>query len=94
MEDCYHLVRLLCQDPSFSSSSIETALQSYENLRIPIVTQTVAMAKKEGNMRVTKGREACLARDEVIRGGGGANPERVRLQMQVVMGPFSGESEI
>ncbi|KZO93968.1 FAD/NAD(P)-binding domain-containing protein [Calocera viscosa TUFC12733] len=94
MEDCYHLVRLLCKAEPFTDTSLETAFEEYERIRIPIVTAAVEGAKEEGKTRVLVGKEACEARDETIANGGGANPERMKLQMQLLMGPFAGESEI
>ncbi|KZO93969.1 FAD/NAD(P)-binding domain-containing protein [Calocera viscosa TUFC12733] len=94
MEDCYHLVRLLCKAEPFTDSSLQTAFEEYERIRIPIVTQAVEGAKAEGARRVLVGKEACEARDELIASGGGNNPERQKLQMQLIQGPFMGESEI
>ncbi|KZT54767.1 FAD/NAD(P)-binding domain-containing protein [Calocera cornea HHB12733] len=94
MEDCYHLVRLLCKAGPFTDTSLETAFTEYESIRIPIVRKSVAQAKKEGERRVTVGKEACDARDEAILAGGGHDPERMKVQMELIMGPFVGESEI
>ncbi|KAJ3812865.1 FAD/NAD-P-binding domain-containing protein [Lentinula aff. lateritia] len=100
LEDCYHLVRLLCRSPNLhtsdrlTSSDLETALTQYEQLRVDIVRKTVAFAAEEGNRRVLSGKEACLARDEMLRNGGGSAPERAKLQMELIQGPFVGESEI
>ncbi|KAJ3902112.1 FAD/NAD-P-binding domain-containing protein [Lentinula edodes] len=100
LEDCYHLVRLLCKSPNLrtsdrlTSNDIETALTQYEHLRIDIVKKTVALAAEEGNRRVISGKKACEERDEMLRNGGGSNPERLKLQMELIQGPFVGESEI
>ncbi|KAJ3915164.1 hypothetical protein F5877DRAFT_70107 [Lentinula edodes] len=99
LEDCYHLVRLLCKaqnlrTSALTSDDIEKALTEFEQLRIGIVKRTVALAAEEGNRRVISGRQACEERDEMLRNGGGSNPERLKLQMEVIQGPFIGESEI
>jgi len=94
MEDCYHLVRLLCKAEPFNDASLEAAFEEYERIRLPIVTKSVGQAKKEGEKRVMSGKEACKKRDEMLKGGGGHDPERWKLQMELMQGPFMGESEI
>ncbi|KZT54776.1 FAD/NAD(P)-binding domain-containing protein [Calocera cornea HHB12733] len=94
MEDCYHLVRLLCKAEPWTSSTISTAFQAYEALRSPIVALSVAGAKREGEKRVLSGVEACQRRDAMIESGGGVDPERMRLQGELMKGPFQGRSEI
>ncbi|KZO93962.1 FAD/NAD(P)-binding domain-containing protein [Calocera viscosa TUFC12733] len=94
MEDCYHLVRLLCKASSFATDSLEAAFTEYERIRHPIVVKSVSHAKMEGEKRVMVGREACEQRDEAMLRGRGYDPERARLQMELMQGPFVGESEI
>jgi len=94
MEDCYHLVRLLCKATPLTDASVEAAFTEYETLRIPIVTRSVAQAKKEGQSRVLAGREACLKRDEIMKSGKGQDPESIKLRMELFQGPFTGESEV
>ncbi|EJU02894.1 FAD/NADP-binding domain-containing protein [Dacryopinax primogenitus] len=94
MEDCYHFVRLLCKAAPFTDESLESAFKEYENIRIPIVTKSVARAKVEGQKRVLSGKEACLQRDEIMLKGNGMDPQRVQWQNDLIQGPFMGESEI
>jgi len=94
MEDCYHLVRLLCKAEPFTDATLDVAFVEYERIRVPIVTKAVNQAKKEGDHRVLVGKEACKKRDEMMKGGGGQNPESTKLRMELVQGPFTGESEI
>lgn len=90
MEDCDHLVRLLCRAEPFTEASLEAAFTVHERIRIPIVTKSVGQAKKQGQRRVLCGREAWEMRDEAIFNGGGVDPERARLQMELLHGPFAG----
>ncbi|KZT54768.1 FAD/NAD(P)-binding domain-containing protein [Calocera cornea HHB12733] len=55
MEDCYHLVRLLCKAEPLEDESLEAAFTEYEHIRVPIVSLAVAGAKKEGENRVMSG---------------------------------------
>jgi len=94
MEDCYHLVRVLCKAAPFTDASLEAAFKEYESIRHPIVTRSVGQAKAQGEKRVIIGEEECKARDEAMKGAGGFDPERIKLQLELVQGPFQGESEI
>ncbi|EJU02893.1 FAD/NADP-binding domain-containing protein [Dacryopinax primogenitus] len=94
LEDCYHLVRVLLKAEPWTDASLEAAFSEYEGIRIHIVQKSVGQAKKEGELRVWVGEEACRKRDEIVKQGGGFSPERAKLQMELVQGPFSGESEI
>ncbi|KAJ3812873.1 hypothetical protein F5876DRAFT_63656 [Lentinula aff. lateritia] len=93
LEDCYHLVRLLCKaqnlrPSALTSDDIKKVLTEYEQLRTGIIKRTVALAAEEGNQRVISSRQTCEERDEILRNGGGSNSERLKLQTEVIQGPF------
>ncbi|EJU02892.1 FAD/NADP-binding domain-containing protein [Dacryopinax primogenitus] len=94
MEDCYHIVRLLCKAESWTNTTLEAAFTEYERIRIPIVTKSVGQAKIQGAHRVLIGRDACEKSDEMLKQGGGYDPESMKVQLELVQGPFTGESEI
>ncbi|KAL7422757.1 hypothetical protein Q5752_002050 [Cryptotrichosporon argae] len=94
MEDCYHLVCLLCRSDALMAESIDVAFCEYEALHLPVTRQSTAMAKPEGGRRVVHGREAAEARDEALASGRGVSPDRIKLMGELLQGPFVGESVI
>ncbi|KZO93960.1 FAD/NAD(P)-binding domain-containing protein [Calocera viscosa TUFC12733] len=94
MEDCYHLVRVLLKATPFTDASLEAAFTEYESIRHPVVIKSVGTAKKQGEARVLIGKEVCEKRDKAMKEAGGFDPERIKLQLELVQGPFQGTSEI
>ncbi|KAI0356256.1 FAD/NAD-P-binding domain-containing protein [Trametes cingulata] len=70
-EDIYHLVRLLVKhNPDAgppSTELLERVFSEYEQIRIPRTTELVKMARKQGELRVVSGVEACKKRNEILR---------------------------
>lgn len=92
MEDVYHLTRLLAKSDPSSLESLDAAFTAFTQLRLPIVSDIVSRAKKEGMFRVTSGEEGCKRRDEMLSKP--EDRELTKVQMKAMMGPFEGESEI
>jgi len=97
-EDTYHLVRLLVKhNPQASPPSTEllsTIFTEYEAIRIPRTAELVKGARKQGEVRVVDGVDACLARNEIIRKNWEDDEKALGLFEYVLNGPFKGESEI
>ncbi|KZO93488.1 FAD/NAD(P)-binding domain-containing protein [Calocera viscosa TUFC12733] len=91
-EDVYHLVRCLLQHAPLTSESLDKAFTEYAAVRMDRVRRTIEQTKAEGDLRRISGREACLAREEVLARGMGTDTWKIILEM--VSGPFTGESEI
>ncbi|KZT53221.1 FAD/NAD(P)-binding domain-containing protein [Calocera cornea HHB12733] len=91
MEDAYHLVRVLCQFKD-RKTPLEDALREYEKIRLPRVSALVKQARKEGELRVVIGKEACEKRDEELRKG--FDREALQLYREATHGPYTGESAI
>ncbi|EJU01997.1 FAD/NADP-binding domain-containing protein [Dacryopinax primogenitus] len=91
-EDVYHLVRLLLKHAPFTEENLDKAFTEYANVRMDRVRRTIEQTKKEGDLRMIKGREACLAREEGLTRGMGTETWKIILEM--ISGPFTGEREI
>ncbi|KZT52084.1 FAD/NAD(P)-binding domain-containing protein [Calocera cornea HHB12733] len=91
-EDVYHLVRLLLAHSPLTAESINKAYTEYAAVRMDRVRRTIEQTKAEGNLRMIKGREACLEREELLARGMGTDTWKIILEM--ISGPFTGESEI
>ncbi|KZT52075.1 FAD/NAD(P)-binding domain-containing protein [Calocera cornea HHB12733] len=91
-EDIYHLVRMLVKYEPLTSENLEKALSEYTAVRLPRVARTIEQTKREGAGRIAKGREALLAREAQQAKGLESDTWKVILEM--VQGPFSGQSEI
>ncbi|KZT70890.1 FAD/NAD(P)-binding domain-containing protein [Daedalea quercina L-15889] len=97
-EDIYHLVRLLAKhNPSAAQPSTEllsTIFSEYEELRIARTSELVEGARKQGNVRVVQGEEACRARNEAVKAVY-TDENFVSNWLQFFTHPFKmGESEI
>ena len=97
-EDTYHLVRLLIKhNPKASPPSTEllsTIFSEYEGIRIPRTAELVKGARKQGEVRVVDGVEACLARNEMVRKMWQDDEELLEASDYLLSGPFQGNSEI
>jgi len=97
-EDIYHLVRLLVKhNPKASAPSTEllsTIFSEYEGVRIPRTAELVKGARRQGEVRVVDGVDACLARNEIVRKNWEDDEKVLDLSEYVLSGPFKGESEI
>jgi len=91
MEDVYHLVRVLCEYKD-GKKSLDEALTEYEQVRLPRVSALVKQARKEGELRVVVGDDACKKRDEELKKG--FDREALQLYLDETNGPYSGESAI
>jgi len=97
-EDTYHLVRLLVKhNPGASPPSTEllyTIFSEYEGIRIPRTAELVKGARKQGEVRVVDGVEACLARNETVRKFWEDEDKVLDATEYLLSGPFKGKSEI
>ncbi|EIW83288.1 FAD/NAD(P)-binding domain-containing protein [Coniophora puteana RWD-64-598 SS2] len=96
-EDVYHLVRVLYKfNPDAGQPSTETlskAFAEYEGVRLHRTTQMVQGARERGESRVLEDPEAIRARNKALRESLSDEGFKQRL-VDVVSGPFSGESEL
>lgn len=95
-EDVYHFMRLLRKyNPSADQPSTELLLRvftDYQDLRLRRTSELVRGARRQGEIRVVEGVDACKARDEAIRAG--FNDDAVRRAYdELLSGPFT-ESEM
>lgn len=97
-EDTYHLIRLLVKhNPKASPPSTEllsNVFRDYEGIRIPRTAELVKGARKQGEVRVVDGVEACLARNEVVRKIWEEDEQVLNALDYLLSGPFRGESGI
>lgn len=91
-EDVYHLIRLLGKyNPSADQLSTELLLRvftDYQDLRLPRTSELVRGARRQGEIRVVEGVDACRARDEAIRAGLNDDAAR-RAHDELLSGPFT-----
>ncbi|EJU01992.1 FAD/NADP-binding domain-containing protein, partial [Dacryopinax primogenitus] len=91
-EDIYHLVRMLVRHEPLTNESLEEALREYTTIRRTRVVRTIEQTKKEGAGRIAKTKEDLMAREAEQAKGLESATWKVILEM--VQGPFAGESEI
>jgi salicylate hydroxylase len=100
LEDIYHLVRCLVKfNPTGESPSttvLTQAFEEYESIRIERATALVQGARKQGEMRVVSGVDACKARNQVLRDLDTEEGREKQKQgyMFIISGPFTGDPEI
>lgn len=91
-EDIYHFVRLLGKhNPSADQLSKELLLRvftDYQDLRLLRTSELVRGARRQGEIRVVEGVDACRARDEAIRAGLNDDAAR-RAHDELLSGPFT-----
>lgn len=91
-EDIYHFVRLLGKhNPSADQLSTECLLRvftDYQDLRLLRTSELVRGARRQGEIRVVEGVDACRARDEAIRAGLNNDAAR-RAHDELLSGPFT-----
>lgn len=91
-EDIYHFVRLLGKhNPSVDHLSTELLLRvftDYQDLRLLRTSELVRGARRQGEIRVVEGVDACRARDEAIRTGLNDDAAR-RAHDELLSGPFT-----
>ncbi|KAG2065511.1 FAD/NAD(P)-binding domain-containing protein [Suillus decipiens] len=96
LEDIYHLMRLLGKyNPSAEQPSTEILLRvftDYQDLRLLRTSELVKKARRQGEIRVVEGLDACRARDETIRIEFNDDAAR-RARDELLSGPFT-ESEM
>ncbi|KAH9832255.1 uncharacterized protein C8Q71DRAFT_778149 [Rhodofomes roseus] len=97
-EDIYHLVRLLGKhNPSAAPPSPEllnAVFSEYEQLRFARTSELVKGARKQGDLRVLQGEEACRARNESLKAMW-ADENFTQNWLQFFEHPFvTGKSEI
>jgi len=97
-EDIYHLVRLLVKhnlkaSPP-STELLSTIFREYEGIRIPRSAKLVTNARKNGEVRVVDGVDACLARNHVVRKAWKDDEKALDASEYFLSGPFTGKSEI
>ncbi|TFY57846.1 hypothetical protein EVJ58_g6782 [Rhodofomes roseus] len=97
-EDIYHLVRLLVKhNPSAAPPSTEllnAVFSEYEQLRFARTSELVKGARKQGDLRVLQGEEACRARNESLKAMW-ADENFTQNWLQFFEHPFvTGKSEI
>jgi salicylate hydroxylase len=95
-EDVYHIMRLLKKyNPSADQPPTELLSQvfgDYQDLRLSRTSELVRGARRQGELRVAEGIDACKARDEVIRGGTNDLAAK-KTYFEMLSGPFK-ESEM
>ncbi|KAI0365646.1 FAD/NAD-P-binding domain-containing protein [Pilatotrama ljubarskyi] len=96
-EDIYHLVRLLVKhNPDAASPSTEllsSIFTEYEKIRIPRTTGLVKLARKQGELRVVSGVEACKKRNDILRSQ--TNIFSEQAYKEIAAHPFEmGHSEV
>ncbi|KAG2123411.1 hypothetical protein DEU56DRAFT_50166 [Suillus clintonianus] len=95
-EDVYHFMRLLRKhNPSagqLSTELLSRVFVDYQDLRLLRTSELVRGARRQGEIRVVEGVDACRARDEAIRAGLNDDAAR-RAHDELLSGPFT-ESEI
>ncbi|KAG1740168.1 uncharacterized protein EDB91DRAFT_1283001 [Suillus paluster] len=91
-EDIYHFMRLLRKhNPSAGQLSTELLSQvftDYQDLRLPRTSELVKGSRRQGEIRVVEGIDACRARDEAIRAGFNGDAAR-RARDELLSGPFT-----
>ncbi|KZT52072.1 FAD/NAD(P)-binding domain-containing protein [Calocera cornea HHB12733] len=91
-EDVYHLVRVLVQHAPLTDDSLDKAFKEYTAIRLPKATKVVEQSRRETENRKVLSDEAIKARDEMRAKG--LNSDVWKLMMEMLQGPFTGESEI
>lgn len=91
-EDIYHLVRMLVRHEPLTSANIEKAFSEYTAIRLPRVIKTVEQTKREGAARIVKSREELLARE--AQQAKGLESDMWKVILEMVQGPFAGQSEV
>ncbi|KAE9397735.1 FAD/NAD(P)-binding domain-containing protein [Gymnopus androsaceus JB14] len=98
LEDIYHLVRVLvqynplAQDPP--TQTLVNAFEEYERIRLSRTSFLVKEARRMGETRVVNGTDACISRNEAIRGIWANTTVGLKNLAQMRSGPFDGQSEI
>ncbi|KAG2126883.1 uncharacterized protein EDB93DRAFT_1109500, partial [Suillus bovinus] len=98
-EDIYHFVRLLGKhNPSADQLSTELLLRvftDYQDLRLLHTSELVRGARRQGEIRVVEGVDACRTRDEAIRAAfnDDGNDIARRASDELFSGPFT-ENEL
>jgi len=84
-------------NPEASSPATEllsTIFNEYESIRIPRTAELVRTARKQGEIRVVDGIDACLKRNEIIRKNFGDDEKVLDASEYLLSGPYKGKSEI
>ncbi|KAG1791047.1 uncharacterized protein HD556DRAFT_1387296 [Suillus plorans] len=96
-EDIYHFMRLLGKhNPSADQLSTELLLRvftDYQDLRLLRTSELVRKARRQGEIRVVEGIDACRARDEAVRTRFNDDVLARRASDEMLSGPFT-ESEM